>query len=73
MRKTPNFSGVSLSRLFGVISEHIGAVFIFRAFDRECAVFYIMIYGCDDAFFKQKEPWSYKPWLENFAEFTTLR
>ena len=35
--------------------------------------FYIMIYGCDDAFFKLKEPWSYKPWLENFAEFTTLR
>ena len=34
---------------------------------------YIMIYGCDDAFFKQKEPWSCKPWLENFAEFTTLR
>jgi len=37
MRKTPNFSGVSLSRLFGVISERIEAVFIFRTFDRECA------------------------------------
>ena len=37
MRKTPNFFGVSLSRLFGVISERIGAVFIFRTFDRECA------------------------------------
>jgi len=32
-----------------------------------------MIYGWDDAFFKPKESWSYKPWLENFAEFITLR
>ena len=39
MRKTPNFSGVSFSRLLGAISERIGAVFIFRTFDRECAVF----------------------------------
>lgn len=33
--------------------------------------FYTVIYGCGDAFFKQKEPQSCKPRLKIFIEFGT--